>query len=133
MYEARSPLHNLGGFAAPVAFFQGLEDKVVPPNQAQAMYDALAAKGITTALVLFEGEQHGFRQAANIRCAAAMHVLCCAMFSQTVSQTPGMHSGVGPCPASVLTPPCRDPVAAAAGARWTESSGSMGGPWALHP
>ena len=47
--------------------FQGTEDKVVPPNQAQAMYDALAAKGIPTSLIMFEGEQHGFRQSANIR------------------------------------------------------------------
>ncbi|KAI7838093.1 hypothetical protein COHA_008101 [Chlorella ohadii] len=66
-YQERSPLHSLDGFKAPVAFFQGLEDEVVPPNQAQVMYDALRERGLTTALVMFEGEQHGFRQAANIR------------------------------------------------------------------
>jgi dipeptidyl aminopeptidase/acylaminoacyl peptidase len=47
--------------------FQGLEDKVVPPNQAQMMFDAVNAKGLPVALVMFEGEQHGFRKAENIR------------------------------------------------------------------
>ena len=42
---------------------QGTEDKVVPPNQAEVMYEALQEKGLSTALVMFEGEQHGFRQA----------------------------------------------------------------------
>lgn len=67
VYDARSPINALDGFTRPVAFFQGLEDKIVPPNQAQVMYDALKARGIRTALVMFEGEQHGFRQAPNIR------------------------------------------------------------------
>ena len=48
-------------------FFQGLEDKVVPPNQAETMVQALRAKGFPVAYVLFEGEQHGFRQAKNIK------------------------------------------------------------------
>ena len=46
---------------------QGTEDEVVPPNQATDMYQALKEQGLTTALVMFEGEQHGFRQAINIR------------------------------------------------------------------
>ena len=46
---------------------QGLEDEVVPPNQAEMIVDALRAKGVPVAYVTFEGEQHGFRQAANIR------------------------------------------------------------------
>lgn len=46
---------------------QGTEDQVVPPNQATEMYEGLKKQGITTALVMFEGEQHGFRQATNIR------------------------------------------------------------------
>lgn len=67
VYEERSPLNALDGFTKPVAFFQGLEDRVVPPNQAEEMYAALKGRGIPTALVMFEGEQHGFRQAPNIR------------------------------------------------------------------
>lgn len=46
---------------------QGLEDEVVPPNQAQIMYDAIAARGLPAALVMFPGEQHGFRSASAIR------------------------------------------------------------------
>jgi len=50
-----------------VIFFQGLEDKVVPPNQAEQMVEALRSKGISVAYVAFPGEQHGFRQAQNIK------------------------------------------------------------------
>lgn len=117
-YTERSPLHALDGFTSPVAFFQGLQDEIVPPNQAsagpaqpgptaapaaapcrstagmraqmaarlpaplaaghfallqaQVMFEALKQQGIPTALVLFEGEQHGFRQAPNIRRVARM-------------------------------------------------------------
>lgn len=67
LYIERSPIHHLSGLTCPVAFFQGLEDKIVPPNQAQMMFDALKARGVPTAYVAFEGEQHGFRKAANIR------------------------------------------------------------------
>ena len=47
--------------------FQGLEDKIVPPDQAELMYQAVRAKGIPTAYLAFQGEQHGFRQAVNIK------------------------------------------------------------------
>ena len=53
--------------ANDVIGLQGTEDQVVPPNQAQKMYDAIKAKNIATALVMFEGEQHGFRSAQAIR------------------------------------------------------------------
>jgi dipeptidyl aminopeptidase/acylaminoacyl peptidase len=66
LYVARSPLHHLDGLDRPVIFFQGLEDKVVPPNQAEILFDALRARGVSTAYVPFEGEQHGFRKAENI-------------------------------------------------------------------
>ena len=49
--------------------FQGLDDEVVPPNQSEMIVDAVRAKGVPVAYVAFEGEQHGFRQAANIRAA----------------------------------------------------------------
>ncbi|HUT57974.1 MAG TPA: S9 family peptidase [Phycisphaerae bacterium] len=67
LYVERSPIHHLDGFNCPIAFFQGLEDRIVPPNQAQMMVDALRAKGIPVAYVEFPGEQHGFRKADNIR------------------------------------------------------------------
>ncbi len=65
-YEARSPIHHTNGFAAPLIVLQGSEDEVVPPSQAEMIVAALADKGIPHAYLLFEGEQHGFRQAANI-------------------------------------------------------------------
>lgn len=65
--EARSPIHSLDKFNCPVIFFQGTDDRVVPPEQSQAMFDALADKGIRTALMMYEGEAHGFRNGKNIR------------------------------------------------------------------
>ncbi len=67
IYRARSPIHHVDQLACPVIFLQGLEDRIVPPAQAEAMVAALEAKGLPVAYVTFEGEQHGFRQAANIR------------------------------------------------------------------
>ena len=67
LYRERSPIHHTDRLSAPVIFFQGLEDKIVPPNQAEMMVDALRAKGLPVAYITFEGEQHGFRQAANIK------------------------------------------------------------------
>ncbi len=66
LYRSRSALNYLGNVSAPVIFFQGLEDKIVPPNQAEVMFDALRKKGLPTAYIAYEGEQHGFRQAKNI-------------------------------------------------------------------
>jgi dipeptidyl aminopeptidase/acylaminoacyl peptidase len=67
VYVARSPIHHVEGFDKPLAVFQGLEDEVVPPNQSEMIVDALRARGVPVAYLAFEGEQHGFRQAANIR------------------------------------------------------------------
>ena len=67
LYIARSPIHFTDSLSCPVIFFQGLEDKVVPPNQAEMMVDALRKKGLPVAYVAFEGEQHGFRRAENIK------------------------------------------------------------------
>ncbi|MGB0722245.1 MAG: alpha/beta hydrolase family protein, partial [Gammaproteobacteria bacterium] len=66
LYKARSPLHSAHKLEAPVIFFQGLDDKVVPPNQAEMMVDALKAKGVPVAYLSFEGEGHGFRKADTI-------------------------------------------------------------------
>jgi dipeptidyl aminopeptidase/acylaminoacyl peptidase len=67
IYQARSPIHFTDLLSCPVIFFQGLEDKVVPPNQAEMMVKAIKEKGIPVAYVPFEGEQHGFRRAENIK------------------------------------------------------------------
>jgi dienelactone hydrolase len=67
IYYERSPINFTARLSCPVIFFQGLEDKVVLPNQAEMMVDALRAKGIPVAYLPFEGEQHGFRQAKNIK------------------------------------------------------------------
>ena len=67
LYHQRSPIHYSNRLECPVILFQGLEDKVVPPNQAELMVDALRAKGLPVAYVAFEGEQHGFRKAENIK------------------------------------------------------------------
>ncbi len=67
LYEARSPLHHAAQLACPAIFLQGLEDKVVPPNQAERMVEALRAKGVPVAYLAFEGEGHGFRRAENIK------------------------------------------------------------------
>ncbi|HEY6697389.1 MAG TPA: prolyl oligopeptidase family serine peptidase [Acidimicrobiales bacterium] len=67
LYVERSPIHHVEGFDRPLIVLQGLEDEVVPPNQAEMIVDALRTKGVPVAYVTFEGEQHGFRQAANIR------------------------------------------------------------------
>lgn len=67
LYWERSPIHFTDRLDCPVIFFQGLEDKIVPPNQAEMMVSALKAKGLPVAYVPFEGEQHGFRRAENIK------------------------------------------------------------------
>ena len=67
LYRERSPIHFTDRLSVPVIFFQGLEDRIVPPNQAEMMVAALRAKGLPVAYLAFEGEQHGFRQAANIK------------------------------------------------------------------
>jgi len=67
LYRERSPIYSAERLSCPVIFFQGLEDKVVPPNQAERMVEALRRKSVPVSYVPFEGEQHGFRQAANIK------------------------------------------------------------------
>ena len=71
-YRERSPLHCMDRLSCPVIIFQGLDDRVVPPSQAEAMVAALQAKGLPYAYIAIEGEQHGFRIAKNIeRCLEA--------------------------------------------------------------
>jgi dipeptidyl aminopeptidase/acylaminoacyl peptidase len=67
LYRERSPLYHAERLSRPVIFFQGDEDAVVPPNQTEAMVEALRRRGLPVAYFLFSGEQHGFRSAANIQ------------------------------------------------------------------
>lgn len=67
--DSRSPIHDSDRLSSPVVFYQGSEDAIVPPNQSKKMFEALAGKGLTTALFMFEGEGHGFRMSENIRLA----------------------------------------------------------------
>jgi dipeptidyl aminopeptidase/acylaminoacyl peptidase len=69
VYRERSPINHVDQLQVPVILFQGLEDKIVPPNQAETMVAALERNGIPHAYLAFAGEQHGFRKAeTNIRC-----------------------------------------------------------------
>lgn len=64
-YEARSPLRHVDRLSAPLILLQGSDDRVVPPAQAETMADAARAKGLPMALVMFDGEGHGFRSVDN--------------------------------------------------------------------
>jgi dipeptidyl aminopeptidase/acylaminoacyl peptidase len=71
-YRERSPIHFADRLRVPVVLFQGLEDEVVPPSQAEEMVAALKQNGVPHAYLAFEGEQHGFRRAGTvIRCLEA--------------------------------------------------------------
>ncbi|HEX6441756.1 MAG TPA: prolyl oligopeptidase family serine peptidase, partial [Stellaceae bacterium] len=67
LYRERSPLTHAERLNCPVIFFQGSEDRVVPPNQTEMMVEALRRRGIPVGYLLFAGEQHGFRRADNIK------------------------------------------------------------------
>jgi len=67
LYYQRSAINFANRITCPVIFFQGVEDKVVPPEQAASMVEALRANKVPVAYLLFEGEQHGFRRAENIK------------------------------------------------------------------
>ena len=66
LYQQRSPIHSAEQLNCPVIFFQGIEDRVVPKEQAEKMFDLLSEKGLIVAAQYFEGEQHGFRKADSI-------------------------------------------------------------------
>lgn len=65
LYQQRSPINHIEQLNCPVIFFQGLDDKVVPPQQAEAMVESLEKKGLKVKYIPFSGEGHGFRQAEN--------------------------------------------------------------------
>jgi dipeptidyl aminopeptidase/acylaminoacyl peptidase len=67
VYRQRSPIFFLEKLNCPIIFFQGLEDKIVLPNQSERMVEAMKKKGLPVAYLAFEGEQHGFRKADTIK------------------------------------------------------------------
>jgi len=67
IYKERSPIESVHTLSCPILILQGEEDKVVPPNQARMMHEALLKKGLPTCLKIYQGEQHGFRNAENIQ------------------------------------------------------------------
>jgi dipeptidyl aminopeptidase/acylaminoacyl peptidase len=67
LYFTRSPIHHIDRLCCPVIFFQGLEDKTVPPNQADTMVAAIEARGLPVAYYAFAGEGHGFRKAETLK------------------------------------------------------------------
>jgi len=67
LYDERSPINAAGRLSCPVIFFQGLDDKVVLPAQAERMVAAMRARHIPVAYLAFEGEGHGFRRKETVQ------------------------------------------------------------------
>ena len=67
VWAERSPINKVDQIHAPLLLLQGTEDKVVPPSQAESMFEALRDSGRAVALRLYPGEGHGFRAAAHIK------------------------------------------------------------------
>jgi dipeptidyl aminopeptidase/acylaminoacyl peptidase len=86
LYRARSPIHAVDMIETPMLILQGAQDEVVPPSQAELIVDALEAKGLPYAYLLFEGEQHGFRKADTIRIA---HEAELSFYAQILGFEPG--------------------------------------------
>ena len=82
LYQQRSPSNHVDKLCRPMIFFQGQDDKVVPPSQSENMVQALRERHIPVAYLAFDGEGHGFRQAANIqRTLEAEHYFYCKIFN----------------------------------------------------
>ena len=86
IYRDRSPIHFVDRLSCALILFQGLEDKVVPPNQSEMMADAVRRKGLPVAYLTFAGEQHGFRRAETIiRCLEAELAFYGAVFGFAIA------------------------------------------------
>ena len=80
-FDARSPIRHASRARCPLIFFQGTEDRIVPPNQSEAMYAALKANGVPVSYLLFEGEGHGFRRGENaVRAIEAEYLFFARIF-----------------------------------------------------
>ena len=98
-YEERSPIFHTDRIDRPLAVFQGLDDPVVPPNQAEMIVAALRTRRVPVAYVAFEGEQHGFRQAKNIRAALDGEL---SFYAQILGFTLPTDEGIEPIPVENL-------------------------------
>ncbi len=74
IYTERSPIYHLGQLSAPILLLQGTEDRVVPPAQAEMLAEAARQKHLPVALIMFEGEGHGFRRAETIKAATEAQI-----------------------------------------------------------
>lgn len=92
LYLERSPVHHTDRLSAPMILLQGTEDTVVPPNQAQTMADAVAARGLDVELIMFEGERHGFRKAETIHRAYTAEL---AFYGKVLGFTPADDAAAG--------------------------------------
>jgi dipeptidyl aminopeptidase/acylaminoacyl peptidase len=95
VYVERSPIHHVERFTRPLIVLQGAEDEVVPPNQSEMIVDALRARGTPVAYLLFEGEQHGFRRAENIRRALDSEL---SFYAQVLGFDLPVEEGIEPVP-----------------------------------
>lgn len=85
IYIERSPIHHVDRLESAMLLLQGLDDKVVPPNQAQTMADAVRGKGLPVAHIEFAGEGHGFRKSETIRAAVEAEL---SFYGQVFGFTP---------------------------------------------
>ncbi len=89
LYRQRSPIHHVAELTCPVIVLQGLDDRVVPPAQAEVMVEALRAKDVAVEYVTFAGEAHGFRRAESIRRAAEAEL---SFYGRVLGFTPALRS-----------------------------------------
>jgi dipeptidyl aminopeptidase/acylaminoacyl peptidase len=73
-YIKRSPIHRLDKLSSPILLLQGADDRVVPPNQAEMMAEAVRKKGLPVSLIMFDGEGHGFRRSETIKSATEAQI-----------------------------------------------------------
>jgi dipeptidyl aminopeptidase/acylaminoacyl peptidase len=100
VYLARSPIHHVDRLRHPLLVLQGSEDEIVPPAQSELIVAALRERGIPVGYLLFDGEQHGFRRAENIRRALDAEL---SFYAQVLGFTLPAAEGIDPVPIENLT------------------------------
>jgi dipeptidyl aminopeptidase/acylaminoacyl peptidase len=99
VYVERSPIHHVDRFTRPLIVLQGSEDPIVPPAQSETIVDALRDRKVPVAYLLFEGEQHGFRRAENIRRALDAEL---SFYAQVLGFDLPAEEGIEPVPVENL-------------------------------